>query len=141
MYIPEPFYRFQRFNTEERKDVNTCMVANLIKLHKEGKGIVDTRLGGGDFILKKEFSAFYQDQESILKNMKLTSIRKLKEISLSDYLKLLREELVKTTYYSKRKDRDESIIINQKNRVAMTEEEIEEGISLGLKLREEKCIK
>lgn len=138
MYIPEPYYRFEPFKKEEEHMVNTCMVANLVRAHEDNKGIIETRLGGGDFILRKEYSAFYQTYESLLKNMKLTSVRKLIDIDLKDYLELLRNELSKVTYYSDIKDRDNSIIVNQKNRAKMLNDSIEDGISLGLSLREQK---
>lgn len=137
IYVPEPEYDFKKLNDEEDKLIKSCMIANLIKAHDGKKGIVEARIGGGDFILKKEFNAFPQTIESTLKNMKLTAARSLKEISLEDYINLLREELTKITYYRNLKERDNSIIINQKNRASMTNEEIEDGIALGLKLREE----
>ena len=138
MYVPEPDYRFVPFTEDEEYMINKCMVANLVRAHENNKGIIETRLGGGDFILKKEYSAFPQTTETVLKNMKLTSVRKLMDIELKDYLKLLRKELTKITYYNNLQSRDDSIIINQKNRVSMSSDSIEDGISLGLELKNNK---
>ena len=54
---------------------------------------------------------------------------------MKDYLKLIREEFSKMTYYKSINMKDDSILINDKNRVPMTKEEIEDGIKLGLYLR------
>ena len=57
-------------------------------------------------------------------------------MNFEDYIKTLRNEFSKRTYYRIENDRDKSILVNHKCRVPMTEEEIAEGIELGIKLRE-----
>ena len=41
MYIPEPYYRFEKFTKQQEKIVNSCMIAKLVSLYdftnKEGK--------------------------------------------------------------------------------------------------------
>ena len=49
--------------------------------------------------------------------------------------KLIRKELSKRTYYRTLEERDNSILVNIKNRVPMSNDAIEEGIKLGLSLR------
>jgi len=67
--------------------------------------------------------------------MKLIAARKLINIELKDYIELLRRELSKRTYYRTLSERDNSILVNVKNRVPMSTEAIEDGIILGLSLR------
>lgn len=136
-YIPEPSYRFEPFTDYGRYVVNKCMIANLVKLYndKEKLGLASVKVGGGDFILDKSTDTIGLSEENILDNMYLIAARKLIKIDFKDYLKLIREEFSKMTYYKNVDMRDDNILINDKNRVPMTKEEIEDGIKLGLYLR------
>ena len=71
-------------------------------------------------------------------NLKLIALRKMYLTTLKDYINTLSNELIKVTYYKTINDQDKNIIINCKNRVAMNNKDIEEGIELGLKLRMQK---
>ena len=67
--------------------------------------------------------------------MKLIAAREIIQVSLSDYEQLLLEEFSKITYYSNIEDKNSNILINHKNRVPMTFDEIRDGIELGHTLR------
>ena len=113
------------------------MVANIVSLYdeKENLGLACCKIGGGDFILEKEYDLETHTIESTLKRMHLIAARKRIKIEFKEYLELLRSELAKKTYYQNLEEKDPNIIINQKNRIPMTREAIEDGISLGLKLK------
>jgi len=138
IYVPEPDYHFQEFTEQEKSIVNSCMIALLIKLFdKENNlGISACKIGGGDFVLEKEWSDREVTYESTLDKMKLIAARELKPMKQNDYIEHIKREFSQSTYYNSEKDRDQSIIINWKSRVPMTKEEIETGISLGLHLSE-----
>lgn len=137
IYVPEPNYHFEEFTDEQRFIVNSSMIALLIKTYNEEKelGICSCKLGGGDFILDRNWTNMKLSRENILNNMKIVAARELIYLSLEDYIDLIKREFVKITYYENEKYRNQTILINQKGRVPMDKEEIEEGISLGLKLR------
>lgn len=69
--------------------------------------------------------------------MKLIAARELISISFDEYLKRLKEEFSISTYYKSEEERDKSILINHKSRIPMSLIEIENGIKIGYKLREE----
>jgi len=137
VYIPEPHYRFENFSEHQRKTVNISMIALLVKMYDDEnkKGIADCRVGGGDFILEKEWSDEPPSFSNTVNRMKLISARKFIKIEFTEYLKLLSKEFLLNTYYSDDKKRNPLILINIKNRQPMTIEEIQKGIALGIKLR------
>lgn len=137
VYVPEPDYHFRSFSEEERKVINSSMIALLVKMYdqKNKQGIGSCKIGGGDFILEKGFEDVPLTQENILKRMKLIAARDMVSIGFDDYIQSIRNEFSKRTYYSSEKDRDKSILINHKCRVPMTPEEIDEGIEVGMQLR------
>ena len=137
VYIPEPYYRFECFNEDERKIVSTCMIANLVRLYDEERnlGIGACKIGGGDFILDKSWDKSDKSLFSTLEKMKLIAAREMFQVSLLEYEQLLLEEFSKITYYSDFKDINPNILINHKNRVPMSLEEIKDGIELGYTLR------
>lgn len=136
-YIPEPYYRYEPYNEQDQYLVSLAIVANLIRLYDYDKrlALAECKIGGGDFILEKEYDTEPHTEENILKRMKLIAARKLINIELKDYIELLRKELSKRTYYRTLQERDNSILVNIKNRVPMSAEAIEDGIKLGLSLR------
>lgn len=137
VYVPEPYYRFDTFSSKERKVVNTCMIANLVRLYDEekGQGIGACKIGGGDFILEKSWDKSDKSVDDTLNRMKLIAARKMIPMSLADYEQQLLIEFSERTYYSKLEDRDPNILINHKNRIPMSFEEIGDGIELGRQLR------
>lgn len=137
IYVPEPEYHFEIFDDNVRSIVNKVMIANIIKLYneKENLGICDVRFTGGDFILEKEWSNEKVTIDNTIKRMKLVAARDLKKIPFDEYINLLKKELTLVSYYKNKKDRNNNILISQKQRLPMNKDEIEEGISLGLKLR------
>ena len=143
IYIPEPYYRFEEFSIEEQKNVNTCIIANLIKLfdEEENQGLCSCKIGGGDFILEKSWSYSDKSIETTLKKMKLIAARELLTTNFSNYQQLLMKEFSQRTYYNNLTEKDHSILINHKNRIPMSSEEIEDGIKLGLKLRRDNYIR
>lgn len=138
-WIPEPEYNFKEFSQEERSIINSSMIALLVNFFdtKNNLGIGACRLGGGDFILEKGYENEKITYENILKRMKLIAARELIPISFDEYLKRLKEEFSIRTYYRSEEERDKSILINHKSRIPMSLEEIENGIKIGYKLREE----
>lgn len=136
MYIPEPEYRFEEFTAEQRFFVNMCMIAKLVYLYdeKSQKGIGDAKLGGGDFILPKGWEDEEPCEKYTLDNLYLTAARSMIECSLDEYLDILRDEFSRRTI----EENQSSLKVNHRGRVAMSIEEIEEGIELGLKLRKRK---
>ena len=137
VYVPEPYYRFDTFSPREREVVNTCMIANLVRLYDEEKkqGVGACKIGGGDFILDKSWDYSDKSIDSTLDSMKLIAAREMIPISLADYEQQLLIEFSERTYYKKLEDRDPSILINHKNRLPMTYDEIGDGIELGRQLR------
>lgn len=142
IYIPEPYYRFEYFSKDVSKIVNTCMIANLVRLYDEERnlGIGACKIGGGDFILEKSWDKSDTSLFSTLEKMKLIAAREMIQISLSDYEQLLLEEFSKITYYSNIEDKNPNILINHKNRVPMAFDEIRDGIELGHNLRKIKSL-
>lgn len=136
-YIPDPYYHFEKYNEDDEYLITSVMVANLVKLYndKEQLGLASCKLGGGDFILEKEYDNEPHTIENTFKSMHLIAARKLIKIDFKDYLNLLRTELIKKTYYKNIVEKDYNIIINLKNRIPIKEEAVENGITLGLKLR------
>lgn len=140
VYVPEPFYRFDTFSQKEREIVNTCMIANLVRLYDDElkQGIGSCKIGGGDFILDKAWDTSKKDIDATLGNMKLISARKMVPMEFNDYLQQLLIEFSERTYYRNIHDKDPNILVNHKNRVPMTYVEIGNGIELGKSLRKSK---
>lgn len=136
MYIPEPEYRFEEFDTAQRFFVNVCMIAKLVYLYDEDRkqGIAAAKLGGGDFILPKGWEENEPCQKYTLDNLYLTAARDMVECSLEEYVEMLRDEFSRPTI----QEEQSSLTINHRGRVAMAMEEIEEGIELGMNLRKRK---
>lgn len=138
VWQPELEHHFKEFSEEERKIINSSMIALLIKLFdgKNNLGIGDCRIGGGDFILEKGYENEKITYENMLKRMKLIAARELIPMNLEEYVDRLKEEFSKRTYYEIEDERDKSILINCEARIPMTLEEIQNGIELGYELRE-----
>lgn len=133
IWIPEPEYHFKDFNQIERKIINKCMIALVVKLYDENnkKGISKWRFDGGDFMLLKGFEKEEINEENILKKLLMISARKLITIELNEYIDKMKIELKNGL-----KEEDEKIIIGKNLRCPFSEEEIEEGIKFGMNLRE-----
>lgn len=129
MYIPEPFYRFEPFNTEQEKIVTSCMIAKLVSLYDFSKqeGICSCKLGGGDFMLPKGWENEKSSLENTLNNLYLIAARERINCSFNDYLELIRNEFCRETI----SENPEKLIMNLRGRVPMQMENIESGIVLG----------
>jgi len=140
VYIPEPYYRFEAFQKDISKTINTCMIANLIRLYDEEKkqGVGACKIGGGDFILEKSWDSSDKSIETTLQKMKLIAAREMIKMSLDDYEQQLITEFSKRTYYNKLENRNPNFMINHKNIIPMNIEEIHNGIELGRQLRKKK---
>lgn len=140
VYVPEPFYRFETFPQNIKKNVNICMIANLVSLYDEktGTGIGACKIGGGDFILEKSWDTTDKSIKATLDKMKLIAAREMLNMSLSDYEQQILCDFSERTYYSSLEYRDPTVLINHKNRVPMSFEEIGEGIELGHQLRKKR---
>ena len=133
VWIPEPEYFFRNFNQLERKIINKCMIALAIKLYDEEnkKGVSKWRFDGGDFMLLKGFEDEEINEENIIKRLIVIAARKLINIELDEYIEKMRVELKNGI-----KDGEEKVIIGKNLRCPFSDEEIEQGIQLGLKLRQ-----
>lgn len=137
VYVPNPSYRFVAYNDLDTYTICKAMIANLILLYNqdENLGLAACKIGGGDFILEKEYDKEPHTIDNTLKRMHLIAARELISLDLNSYIQLLTNEFRQITYYKKISDRDPNILINHKNRVPMPREAIEDGIQLGLKLK------
>jgi len=133
IWIPEPEYHFKDFNQTERKIINKCMIALVVKLYdeKNKRGISKWRFDGGDFMLLKGFEKEEINKENILKKLLMISARKLITIEFNEYIDKMKIELKNGL-----KEEDKKIIIGKNLRCPFSEEEIEEGIKFGMILRE-----
>lgn len=138
MYIPEPYYRFEKFTQNQRKVVNCCMIAKLVSLYdfEKGCGIAKAKLGGGDFMLPKGWEKREPALWQTLNDLKLIACRERVYLPFDKYLEVIRKEFSQKTICMWEKD----CLVNIRGRVEMTSEEIEEGISLGKKILKEKLI-
>ena len=134
IWIPEPKYHFKIFNKEERKIINICMVALMIKFYddKEKKGICKWRLDGGDFMLEKGFEDNEINKKNILNKIKLIAARLIIDINFDDYVEKMKKELSGNI-----NDNEEMFIIGKKLRCPLSMEEIEEGIKFGKIIKNE----
>lgn len=136
-YIPDPSYHFRQYSEEEEYVICTTIIANLLILYngQEKLGLASCKIGGGDFILEKEWDMESHTIENTLNRMHLIAARELISIEFLDYIKLLRNEFCQKTYYKNLSEKNPAILVNCKNREPMKKEAIEDGITLGLKLR------
>lgn len=137
-YVPDPYYHFDNFSDDDTYEICKVMIANLIRLYDTelNLAIAQCKIGGGDFILEKEYDNDIHNEQNTLKRMHLIAARKLINIELKEYIKLIKKEFSQKTYYKNQDQRDPNIIINLKNRFPMSRDAIEDGIKLGLKLQE-----
>lgn len=133
IWIPEPEYLFYDFKAQDRKIINASMVALLIKLYddKEKRGLSKVRLDGGDFMLEKGFEDMDINFENILKKMRLIAARELETIELDEYINRIKQELSGQVT-----NNQEMKIIGKKLRRPLELDEIEDGIKLGIILRD-----
>ena len=131
VYDPLPNYHFEPFSQDMGDAVNSSMVALLVNYHSRGCGLAKTQVSGNDFVLTRGFRK--DDPSTVQPNIRLIAARDFIKIGFKDYLDLLRKEFLIGT------DRDnDSVQINVRSKLPMTSEQIENGIELGLKLREER---
>ncbi len=78
-YIPDPSYHFATYSDDDTYLICKAIIANLIRLYdeKENLGLGSCKIGGGDFILEKEFDNEIHTIENVLKRMHLIVARKL----------------------------------------------------------------
>lgn len=132
MYVPEPFYRFVDFNRQQERVVNSCMIAKLISLYDKEKqeGISACKLGGGDFMLPKNWEKRMPTFEGTYRNLYLIAAREKVKCSLDEYVSLIRKEFSRETI----KEDQASLTINHRGRVAMKADDIEIGVQIGIKM-------
>ena len=131
-WIPEPEYHYRIFSEKEGKIIKKCMVAMMVKFY-DGKNksvIAGYSLDGDDFMLKKGYENEELNEENIIKNFVFIAARKVIKIEFDEYINRIKKEL-KNDFG----DNDEKIILKKKLRAPFTEEDIEEGIKYGMKLR------
>lgn len=137
IYDPLPEYHFEIFSPEISHRVNTSMIALLVNYYdsENGRGLSKTQISGNDFILTRDFEK--NNLDSVQLNMKIIAARDFIDISLDEYLNRLRQEFLFGTNRDDPSVVNGQIQINIKSKLPMTEQEIEEGITFGLKLREQ----
>ena len=71
-YIPEPYYRYEPYTEQDQYLVSKAIIANLIRLYDYDNklALAECKIGGGDFILEKEYDNEPHTEENILKRMK-----------------------------------------------------------------------
>ena len=125
MYVPEPYYRFEGFNEEQEE--------------KE-EGISKCKLGGGDFMLPKEWEKDSLTIENVYNKLYLIAARDKIHCTLDEYLNIIRDEFRKSTIDLS----EDNLKLNIRGRVPIKEEYIEKGIEIGKKLiktKEERVVK
>lgn len=132
MYIPEPWYRFENFTSEQEQVVTTCMIAKLVSLYdfEKQQGIINCKLGGGDFMLPKGWENETPTIDNTLNNLYLIAARKKINCPYEKYLEIVRSEFSRTTI----NEDQTKLIINLRGRVPMNIDCIDEGINLGRRL-------
>ena len=132
IYIPEPFYRFERFSEEQEHFVNSCMIAKLISYYDtiNQQGISACKLGGGDFMLPKGWENLTPTYKNTLNNLYLIAARDKINCSIDEYIDIIRQEFSRRTI----NENQDILKINHRGRVAMNEQDIEKGIEIGLAL-------
>jgi len=135
MFDPKPIYRFIPFSQEVSDSVTSNMVALLVRYYdeKRGVGISRTQLNGDDFILSQGWNQ--NNPNTVLENMKLISARGTIKTSFDEYLDILRNEFITGTHYRDETVKRGEMIVNFKSGLPMSEKVIEDGIVLGLSLR------
>ena len=131
-WIPEPYYHYRIYSEKEAKIIKKCMVAMIIKFYDEKNklGIVKYSLDGDDFMLKKGYENEELNEENIIKNFIFIAARKVIQIEFEEYINRIKKEL-KNDF-----EENENIVVKKKLRAPFSEEDIEEGIKYGMKLRE-----
>ena len=129
MYVPEPYYRFEPFTANQKRIVNSCMIAKLVSLYdfENQEGISSCKLGGGDFMLPKGWEKQKPTIENTLNNLYLIAAREKIKCSFDKYISIIKDEFSRATIGENQKD----LIINLRGRVPMQISEIEYGILLG----------
>ena len=129
MYVPEPYYRFEDFTSEQEKIVCTCMIAKLVSLYdfEKEEGISKCKLGGGDFMLPKGWEKELPTIENTLDNLYLIAARDKINCLFDEYLNIIRDEFSRSTI----QEDENNLKLNIRGRVPMNKVYIEEGIKLG----------
>ena len=108
------------------------MIAKLISLYdlQKQEGIVNCKLGGGDFMLPKNWENEPLSIENTINRLYLISARKIVNCEYSKYIEILKDEFSRQTIYEDPK----GLIVNLRGRVPMKIECINEGIKIGEKM-------
>jgi len=143
VFVPEPEYRLEPFSDEASLAVQETMIALLVRYYDEenGRGIAGTQICGNDFILTKNWNPKSETAEEILPCMKLIAVRETAEMSLEQYLDLMREEFVVGTEMRESDANNPDMIINDWSSKPLLPETIERGIELGLRMRDDDKMK
>ena len=131
MYVPEPVYRFESFTKEQEDVVCICMIAKLISYYdfENNEGICSCKLGGGDFMLPKNWETKEPLIETTLDNLYFIAARNKIKCTFHEYLDLIKKEFSIRTI-----DKNQSFIINDRARVPITGKNIEKGIIVAKKI-------
>lgn len=128
VYIPEPYYRFERFSKEQEQVVNACMIAKIISLYdfEKQEGLSNCKLDGGDFMLHKDWEKKKPTIEDTLNQLYLIAARKKVKCSFKRYLELIKNESLKVNVNAKKSN----LVINL-SEIPMNVEDVEKGINIG----------
>ena len=138
IYDPLPKYHFEGFSQEISRMVNSSMVALFVNYYdsERKKGLSKTQISGNDFMLTRDFKK--SDPATIQTNIKLIAARDFVDVSLDEYLDMLRKEFLIGTNRNDYDVVNEKIQINTQSKLPMAKQEIEKGIELGFKLRKQR---
>jgi hypothetical protein len=137
VYDPVPYYHFENFPPQIIDKVNASMIALLVNYYDERKklGIAKTQTSGNDFLLTRDFSM--DNPDSVLPNIKIIAARDTVNITLNEYLDLIRYEFALETFRSDEEVKSGQIKVNHHSKTPMTSGQIEEGIEIGMGLRKQ----
>ncbi len=137
-YNPLPSYHFETIDSETTKEVNKNIIALLVHYYDQEQWmwLVETEISGNDFMLTRDFDL--NNKETIQNTIKLISARNRIKISFEEYLHLIRKEFSMWTNRKMDEVVNWTIKINHKSVIAMSIDDIEEGIKLWLNMNKPK---
>ena len=127
-------YEFEHLSDQKKNMINCSIVYTLVKLYDEKRELAPSKIDikAGDFILCDDFNFEMMNLSTTVDNMKLVKSREIKEMSFKHYINALRNDLIDRKYSSAKKD---PIIFSEGQNAFMTMDQVETGITLGLKYK------
>ena len=139
-YCPEPEYKFLICNDKQATVLKQCIIAHIVASFDKNKkcGISKIEIIGGDFILEKDWDLNQPTIKNTFNKIKLIAARDTINCSFKQYLDLIRQEFVLNTKNPDNYKPNNNYILNTCNEVPFTQDEIEQGINLGIKISQQR---